>query len=204
MKIRKKRLLLVAFGIALMPILKQPVALSATGEQERNDKISSTVSVIHRAEPELPSNILMPDSMRPILCKMLKRSQTFRNQCYEINQSRHLRIIIKLVAEIHGARCRALSTVRRYTDGQVVITTLIVAARNNYVELISHEFEHAIEQIEGLDLRTLASAERDRVYRTEDGIFETKRAIAAGIIVANEYNSYREQRDCAACEARSR
>lgn len=193
MKTGKRRLISVAVGIAFASISSQTVISSALAEQEKNDEPALAFRMLETAETQLPLNLSIPDCMKPALCKMLDRSPTFRRQCREIDQSRRLRIVIKLVADIPWPRCRALSTVKRYRDGRLVITTMIVAARNDYVEMIAHEFEHAVEQIEGLDLRKLAFAEGGRVYRTEDGIFETKRAIEAGLIVASEFRSFREQ-----------
>ena len=52
----------------------------------------------------------------------------------------------------------------------------------DHAELLAHEFEHVLEQIEGLDLRRMA---RERIRRLRDAyaVFETDRAQAAGRIV---------------------
>ena len=49
---------------------------------------------------------------------------------------------------------------------------------------LAHEFEHLIEQLDGVDLRALAKEGEAR--RLPDGAFETERAIAAGQQVAGE------------------
>ena len=51
-------------------------------------------------------------------------------------------------------------------------------------ELLAHEFEHLIEQLDGVDLPALARQGEAR--RLSDGAFETDRAIAAGHQVAGE------------------
>ncbi len=51
-------------------------------------------------------------------------------------------------------------------------------------ELLGHEFEHLIEQLDGVDLSAMARGGEAR--RLTDGAFETERAIAAGQQVAGE------------------
>jgi hypothetical protein len=53
-------------------------------------------------------------------------------------------------------------------------------------EIIAHEFEHVIEQIEGLNLRILSFFGGSGVVQTGDGSFETRRAVVAGHSVARE------------------
>jgi hypothetical protein len=52
--------------------------------------------------------------------------------------------------------------------------------------LLGHEFEHAAEQAEGLNLRLRAAERNSHVHRLEDGSFETDRAVEAGRVVARE------------------
>ena len=54
------------------------------------------------------------------------------------------------------------------------------------IELIGHEFEHLLEQIEGLDLKRLAGVKGSGVRVLEGQVFETDRAQAAGRLVAAE------------------
>jgi hypothetical protein len=54
------------------------------------------------------------------------------------------------------------------------------------IELIGHEFEHLLEQIEGLDLKRLARVKGSGVRVLEGRVFETDRAQAAGRLVAAE------------------
>jgi hypothetical protein len=65
--------------------------------------------------------------------------------------------------------------------------TVKIFMPNDYVELIGHEFEHLLEQIEGLDLAALAEMSR-QARRHEDGAFETVRALDAGRKVKAEYS----------------
>ena len=51
-------------------------------------------------------------------------------------------------------------------------------------ELIAHEFEHVLEQLDGVDLQALAHTGDAR--QLADGAFETARAVTAGQRVAGE------------------
>jgi hypothetical protein len=54
------------------------------------------------------------------------------------------------------------------------------------VDLVAHEFEHVIEQLEGLDLRALARTRRSGVCEIERELFERDRAERVGTGVADE------------------
>jgi hypothetical protein len=139
----------------------------------------------------LPSNVVMPKDMKPILLRMIERSPTFRSQCQKIDSTPYLRIAIEIVPRLSDCQCRALSTVKRYTTGLVVIKVQIIVPSIHIVEVIGHEFEHALEQIEGLDLRALASTQSEYVYKADSGGFETKRAIRAGNVIEQEVYFFR-------------
>ena len=57
---------------------------------------------------------------------------------------------------------------------------------SNLTELVAHEFEHVIEQIEGINLRKLAGKKDSGVREVEGKAFETDRAQKAGLVVAAE------------------
>ena len=56
--------------------------------------------------------------------------------------------------------------------------------------MLAHEFEHILEQIEGLDLPTLSRVKGSGVREVEYAVFETERAQAAGEAVAAEVGRY--------------
>ena len=53
-------------------------------------------------------------------------------------------------------------------------------------EIIAHEFEHLLEQIDGVNLRLLSLIAGSGVTETNDGSYETRRAVLAGRRVAGE------------------
>ena len=57
----------------------------------------------------------------------------------------------------------------------------------DYLELIAHEIEHVIEQLEGV--RLCQEVESARAWVTQRGAFETQRAIAAGARARHEFDA---------------
>jgi hypothetical protein len=194
MTVRRIRSLAVMLGVAMMHNAAPQAALSqsiARTKSSADTQSRVTCSSWANLVPQVPPNISVPDSLRPILYDILKKSPTFRRQCLQLSRSHNLRIDIKIVGAIPQTHCLALSRATRFADGQVMLTMMIVAARGNYVELLGHEFEHALEQAEGLDLKALAATSGDRVYQLEDGSFETQRARRVGLTVAREFHAFR-------------
>jgi hypothetical protein len=74
---------------------------------------------------------------------------------------------------------RARTAVSRHAHGSIRATIELPAA-TDLTELVAHEFEHVIEQLEGIDLRALAQQHADGVIELQNGAFETVRARAAG------------------------
>ncbi len=60
------------------------------------------------------------------------------------------------------------------------------AELSDLIELIAHEVEHIIEQLDGLDLARLARLAPVTVWATGDQRFETQRATQMGRLVAAE------------------
>src|SRR5215831_9621989 len=122
--------------------------------------------------PELPSNISAPAGLKDILDSMLTRSPTFRRQCELLRDAGKVRIDIRIIPS-QTCLYRATSIVQRFDGGFVLIHMRFVAP-GDYIEMIGHEFEHAVEQTEGIDLKALASDRCCKVYEVEKGIFETE------------------------------
>ena len=87
------------------------------------------------------------------------------------------------------SRCRAFTIVQR--QGHDIRADVHLPPTNGLTELVGHEFEHLIEQIEGLDLKRLARVKGSGVHEAEGRMFETDRAQAAGRVVAAEASYHR-------------
>jgi hypothetical protein len=136
----------------------------------------------------LPPNLTFPDSFRQTLESMLARSPTFRRQCLRIQ---HAHGLLVRVTNLYGgpSRSRAFTRIGSRAAGRleahVQIRPLV-----NLTELLAHELEHVIEQLDGVDLSARSALSGSGVWYVEEG-FETTRAVRIGRAVARETNGSR-------------
>jgi hypothetical protein len=142
---------------------------------------------LRRASVVLPPNLVVPSAFRRIVDSMLRWSPTFRRQCLRIANAPRMTVLVDWLYPPATDRARARTTLSTAPDGG---RQAIVAIRplDDDVELIAHEIEHVIEQLDEVDLRTLASVPTSGVHRCDGGgeAFETIRAIRAGLAAADE------------------
>jgi hypothetical protein len=128
----------------------------------------------------IPSNIqagLLAEDIEALI----HASPTFRAQCARIAAARALHVDVELVQTLGGPR--AETTFTRYEAG-AIRADVRISFGQDYRELLAHEFEHVIEQLEGVDLR--AEAEHGRAWSADARAFETRRASDAGRRVRRE------------------
>jgi hypothetical protein len=127
-------------------------------------------------ESSLPSNI-QAGLLQPQAIELLQRSATFRQQCGRVAAVRVLRVTLHVSTQIEvGAR--AQTVINRY-DAGAIRAEVVLRFAEDYQELLAHEFEHILEQIDGVDLGAEVAA--GRAWRTPSGAFETRRAFDAGV-----------------------
>lgn len=131
---------------------------------------------------KLPSNI-DAGILGPEVLEILSRSETFRRQCQRIAAARVLRIRLGITPQPSG-EYRAVTILERYEAGSLRADVTLVFAEN-YVELLAHEFEHVLEQVDGVNLRD--DVARGHAQILQDGAFETRRATEAGLQVLREF-----------------
>lgn len=140
-----------------------------------------------------PANVRVSSDLRADLAKLWRRSSTFRWQCERIAAAPGL--TVKLESTLRAAHTlrgyRALTTYKRRPDGAAHALIRLVAD-SRLPELVGHEFEHVLEQLEGWSLRTLAHTDAG-VSRNKDGCYETERARATGRQIFDEYLAARAQ-----------
>ena len=90
-----------------------------------------------------------------------------------------------VTARAHERSCR-----RHAGGGQHAAVT--IRSGNDPVELIAHELEHVLEQLDGVDLRSLAAVPASQVRGCECGEerYETVRAVRAGRAAAEEVRQH--------------
>ena len=131
----------------------------------------------------LPANVyLLHDIERP-LQRIYERAPSFRAQCERIAAAEGLRVTVRIDPQI-PSRCRAFTIVRR--AGRRILADVHLPPSSDHAEMVAHEFEHIIEQIEGLDLKKLARIKGSGVNEVQFAVFETDRAQSAGRIVKAE------------------
>ena len=133
-----------------------------------------------------PSNIRVDDLLQPVVSALLAKSAFFRQQWDTINASRTIRVAVLARTRLQDeSLARARAQITRYAYGSLRATIEIPAAVD-LTELLPHELEHVIEQIEGLDLPALARRRGGAVVEVRRGVYETERARTAGLQVLRE------------------
>ena len=116
---------------------------------------------------------------------LLRRSDTFRSQCARIAAEPRVRVRIAIVNSVDGG-ARAQTTLRRFGSASLQ-AEVEVQFGENYRELLAHEFEHVIEQMDGVRLTEELVARR--AWLASSGSYETRRAAAMGTKVRGELNA---------------
>lgn len=143
--------------------------------------MTSVVVMVLMMRTVLPANI-QPGLLASDIVRLMQASPTFRSQCQRIAAARYLRVRLELVDVPMTAR--AETTMTRYQAGALYARVRIHFGED-YHEVIAHEFEHIIEQLDGVDLR--AEAARGRAWMIDAHAFETARASEAGRRVRREW-----------------
>ena len=142
------------------------------------------VSALSICGSELPVNI-QAGIFRRDMVRLLERSETFRAQCGRVAATRYLRVVFSVARSLPEGS-RAQTTIERYQAGAMVAFVSMKFAED-YVELIPHELEHVIEQIDHVQLSEEAA--RQQAWRSPNGADETRRAMAAGLRVRQEVDA---------------
>jgi hypothetical protein len=135
-------------------------------------------------EVSQPSNI-QAGLLQQEFTELLQRSASFRRQCARIAASRALRVTLR-VGKVLPEGARAQTIINRYEAGGVR-AEVTLRFSEDYLELLAHEFEHIIEQIDRVSLTD--EVKKGRAWKTPSGAFETRRAFDAGIKAREEYET---------------
>ena len=136
------------------------------------------------APATLTSNLEAAPVFRPFLDKMWQSSPTFRDQCRRLGAETGLRVSVLLEDRPGRSLFFHARTVLGRKDGSLVTAQVYLKPDLEAAELIAHELEHILEQLDGVDLK--AQAGNGIVWKSGDDTFETRRAIEAGRRVARE------------------
>jgi hypothetical protein len=122
---------------------------------------------------------------------MWHRSPAFRRQMFRLSQEHDLDTRLMIWSAVPAGETRA-ETVLRRVRGRLRMATVRIKLPNDeetIVELIAHELEHIVEQLDGVKLQL--SVDRSGTGRGIRGVpgggFETERARRVGLAVRAEY-----------------
>jgi hypothetical protein len=160
---------------ALVTALADAVAPEAAGPSASKTELG--------ARP--PPNLVVPTSHQALIQTMWERSRTFRHQCARIDDARNWRISVHLGVPWNVGGARAATRIAR-RSGDRIDAEIYLARIDDPIELIAHELEHIIEQLDGVDLSEWTTRARAAATVNGDGGFETQRAIHTGRTVAQE------------------
>ena len=136
----------------------------------------------------LPPNLIVAEIYRPIVEVMRVRSPTFRRQCARIASATRLLVVVESAPPPPPQHPLALTRIARYEYGGMH-ATVRVSVSSRAPELIAHELEHVLEQLDGIDLAAKARLASSGVRACDCGdiaAFETTRAVITGLRVARE------------------
>ena len=135
----------------------------------------------------VPANLVVA-SFRPLVEVMLRESPTFRRQCQRLENTADADRQAGASGAASSPHTRARTRINRERSGTVV-AEIEIPALDNDVELIAHEIEHVIEQLDNIDLAATATRPGTGVHILSQGPVtggETTRAAKTGRLVAEE------------------
>jgi hypothetical protein len=186
-------------AIALTSVVSIVLPVSGfaqTDDRDRADtsRVSDAVVRLYVPEPEeaagavLPANIAVSSMYRAIVDRMLEQSPTFRRQCARIGTATALSVQIEPDPSTAVERPQATTTIARFEYGRMRAVVRLRASTRS-AELIAHEIEHILEQLDGVDLPARARLQAGDVRVASIGrlaVYETTRAVAVGQRVMRE------------------
>ena len=149
--------------------------------------VGEQVSPAARCEA-LSANLRISPRLRPVVIDMCRRAPTFRRQVVRLAHQQGLVVTVEPGFFPITGRAQATTDIRRVNGGLRTAEVRVPGGDSlQVVELLGHEFEHILEQLDGVDLSKWVG--RSGVRRVSDGSgpVETERARQVGRLVAGEY-----------------
>ena len=168
------------FTQADTPLEREPLRSSQVAARVYVAARSATFDHVERAP-----NLIVGSVHQPLIVEMLARSPTFRRQCARLAAATNLTVLVRSDLPA-GTRAGALTSIQPRGLGKIE-AFVRVGMSHRTAELIAHEIEHIIEQLDGVDLRAKSRLPASGVRHVWDlDAYETTRAIATGLRVARE------------------
>jgi hypothetical protein len=172
---------------AVLAAAPPAAAQSETAESDyRSPELLTPETSARGASATLPLDLLAPAEVHRLAEQMWHKSPTFRRQATRLAAAPGLRIAIR-----QGQR-RSVGTTRAETTcyrerGLLARAEMWIPIGPDAIELLAHELEHIIEQLDEVDLPALQKHAGSGVHAGPvPGQFETIRAMTVGQLVAKE------------------
>ena len=140
------------------------------------------------AAPAGPApNLTVSSLFAPVIDEMLRRSPTFRRQCQRLAAAPRSSVTIQAATSTRE-RMAAWTTIIR-DAGDQLHASVFVPLSSRTAELIAHEIEHVIEQLDGIPLGDMSRIRDSGVRQCDCAVedtYETIRAVRIGRQVADE------------------
>ena len=138
----------------------------------------------------MAGTLRVPPALHGVVADLCRRSPTFRRQVARLTDAEGLTVTVHLVPVPPTSSWRAQTVIARVAglvrsaDVRVPLGDARLVA-----ELIAHEFEHILEQLDGVDLKRWVGRSGVRRVGADrvDAAIETERARQVGRLVAGEY-----------------
>jgi hypothetical protein len=140
---------------------------------------------VARPDASQSATLQFSPEVRTHVDRMLAQSPTFRSQYQRVAAHGSLVVAAVLDPTLNHRTFGARSTIRRYTTGLVVVQ-IAIAPGSHVDEYIAHEFEHVLEELEGVRLTELARRGAAGIWFSGENLIETNRATRAGRAVTDE------------------
>jgi hypothetical protein len=152
----------------------------------------AATSAVADPEPLPPHNLIVPAAYDKLVSDMWRRSGTFRRQARRIAGETGLVVRVHVNPLVPGESVRATTRATTRVERQPGSLAADVSIRDTgcFVELLAHELEHVLEQLDSVDLPAAAQRAGKAVWLAGDGSFETIRAIHVGRRVAAEVQGF--------------
>lgn len=186
----RQRVAVLALASCMFLLHERPASAQSSATLERVSLTAVHHYVASNAIPRhlaLPPNLLVSALFRPLIESMLRDSQTFRRQSLRIAAEEALTVHLSFGSPPRRSDLRAVTRVTRNANGHLTAVVQI-GPFEDLQELIAHEFEHIIEQLDGVDLAARAALPHTGVTASghRSTMFETTRAQRMGLKVVSE------------------
>jgi len=190
MSANMRRVAVLSLASCMLLLHERPAIAQSSSAFEQVSMTSVHQYVAGEAIPRQlapPPNLNVTAMYRPLVEAMLRDSPTFRRQCVRIAAEPALTVHLTVNPPPRRSDRRATTHLSRDANGHLT-AVVDIEPFEDIQELIAHEFEHIIEQLDGVNLAARAALSNTGVtaFGHRNTTFETTRAQRMGLRVVAE------------------